>query len=324
MIIVIPSAIQLFAWLTTLVTGTPDFQTPLLWIVGFIVFFIVGGLSRGHVRRDPVRPAGDRHLLRRRPLPLRDLRRRRLPAARRLLLLVPEGHRADVPRGRRQALVLARLRRHRADVHADAHARADRDAAAPVDLSGRSRLGDGQPDRHARLLPARPRACCSSPPTWSSAASAARAWGATRSTARRSSGPPPRPRRPTTSRSSRTISSPYPMWDEQDREEDERRVPAASSCSPAGTRRRPPPSSTASSTRCSTCPRTRPGRSRSRSCSRSCSCSCSPATGRPRSSSPALGRGGRVAGTCARATPSARGRAMPNGWWGMAILMAAR
>src|SRR5690349_12169620 len=45
MIIVIPSAIQLFAWLTTLVTGRPDFQTPLLWIVGFIVFFIIGGLS---------------------------------------------------------------------------------------------------------------------------------------------------------------------------------------------------------------------------------------------------------------------------------------
>ena len=45
MIIVIPSAIQLFAWLTTLVTGTPDFKTPLLWIVGFIVFFIIGGLS---------------------------------------------------------------------------------------------------------------------------------------------------------------------------------------------------------------------------------------------------------------------------------------
>src|SRR4029079_14317308 len=45
MIIVIPSAIQLFAWLTTLVTGRPHLQTPLLWIVGFIVFFIVGGLS---------------------------------------------------------------------------------------------------------------------------------------------------------------------------------------------------------------------------------------------------------------------------------------
>jgi cytochrome c oxidase subunit I+III len=45
MIVVIPSAIQLFAWLTTIVTGRPDFQTPLLWIIGFIVFFIVGGLS---------------------------------------------------------------------------------------------------------------------------------------------------------------------------------------------------------------------------------------------------------------------------------------
>src|SRR5690349_20323512 len=45
MIIVIPSAIQLFAWLTTFATGTPEFKTPLLWIVGFILFFIIGGLS---------------------------------------------------------------------------------------------------------------------------------------------------------------------------------------------------------------------------------------------------------------------------------------
>ncbi len=45
LIIVIPSAVQLFAWLTTIVTGTPRFTTPLLWIVGFIVFFIAGGLS---------------------------------------------------------------------------------------------------------------------------------------------------------------------------------------------------------------------------------------------------------------------------------------
>ncbi|MFN2617632.1 MAG: cbb3-type cytochrome c oxidase subunit I, partial [Thermoleophilaceae bacterium] len=45
LIIVIPSGIQLFAWITTLLSGTPRFKTPLLWIVGFIVFFIVGGLS---------------------------------------------------------------------------------------------------------------------------------------------------------------------------------------------------------------------------------------------------------------------------------------
>jgi cytochrome c oxidase subunit I+III len=45
MIIVIPSGIQLFAWITTIVTGTPRFKTPLLWIVGFIVLFMIGGLS---------------------------------------------------------------------------------------------------------------------------------------------------------------------------------------------------------------------------------------------------------------------------------------
>jgi cytochrome c oxidase subunit 1/cytochrome c oxidase subunit I+III len=45
LVIVIPSGIQLFSWITTIVTGTPRFQTPLLWIVGFIVLFIMGGLS---------------------------------------------------------------------------------------------------------------------------------------------------------------------------------------------------------------------------------------------------------------------------------------
>jgi cytochrome c oxidase subunit I+III len=45
LIIVIPSGIQLFAWIMTIVTGTPEFRTPLLFIVGFIVFFLLGGLT---------------------------------------------------------------------------------------------------------------------------------------------------------------------------------------------------------------------------------------------------------------------------------------
>src|SRR3954452_6237945 len=45
MIVVIPSSIQIFAWLTTFVSGRPHFSTPLLWIVGFIIYFILGGLS---------------------------------------------------------------------------------------------------------------------------------------------------------------------------------------------------------------------------------------------------------------------------------------
>ena len=45
LIIVIPSGVQLFAWITTLVTGRPRFKTPLLWIIGFIVLFVMGGLT---------------------------------------------------------------------------------------------------------------------------------------------------------------------------------------------------------------------------------------------------------------------------------------
>jgi heme/copper-type cytochrome/quinol oxidase subunit 1 len=43
--VVIPSTIQVFAWSTTIVTGLARFKTPLLFIVGFILFFVTGGLT---------------------------------------------------------------------------------------------------------------------------------------------------------------------------------------------------------------------------------------------------------------------------------------
>jgi cytochrome c oxidase subunit I+III len=45
LIITIPSAIQIFSWIATIVSGKPQFKTPLLFICGFIVYFIIGGLS---------------------------------------------------------------------------------------------------------------------------------------------------------------------------------------------------------------------------------------------------------------------------------------
>jgi len=45
MLVVIPSTIQIYAWLFTVTTGRPEFKTPLLFIGGFIVFFVLGGLS---------------------------------------------------------------------------------------------------------------------------------------------------------------------------------------------------------------------------------------------------------------------------------------
>jgi cytochrome c oxidase subunit I+III len=45
MMVVIPSTIQIYAWLMTVNLGTPVFRAPLMFIGGFIVFFVLGGLS---------------------------------------------------------------------------------------------------------------------------------------------------------------------------------------------------------------------------------------------------------------------------------------
>ena len=45
MMVVIPSTIQIFAWLFTVATGKPEFRAPLLFIGGFIAFFVLGGLT---------------------------------------------------------------------------------------------------------------------------------------------------------------------------------------------------------------------------------------------------------------------------------------
>jgi cytochrome c oxidase subunit I+III len=45
MMVVVPSTIQIYAWLMTVNLGTPQFRAPLMFIGGFIVFFVIGGLS---------------------------------------------------------------------------------------------------------------------------------------------------------------------------------------------------------------------------------------------------------------------------------------
>jgi cytochrome c oxidase subunit I+III len=45
MIVVIPSTIQVYAWTVTVGLGKPEFRAPLMFIGGFIVFFVIGGLS---------------------------------------------------------------------------------------------------------------------------------------------------------------------------------------------------------------------------------------------------------------------------------------
>src|SRR5438105_3694403 len=43
--ITIPSGVQIFAWVATLIAGRPVLRTPLLFVIGFILVFVLGGLS---------------------------------------------------------------------------------------------------------------------------------------------------------------------------------------------------------------------------------------------------------------------------------------
>ncbi|TWB03585.1 cytochrome c oxidase subunit I [Bradyrhizobium stylosanthis] len=45
MAIAVPAGIQIFCWLATLWDGRPVFKTPLLFIIGFVVTFVIGGLT---------------------------------------------------------------------------------------------------------------------------------------------------------------------------------------------------------------------------------------------------------------------------------------
>jgi cytochrome c oxidase subunit 1/cytochrome c oxidase subunit I+III len=45
MMVVLPTGVQVFAWLATLVTGKPVLKTPLLFVLGFIFIFVIGGLT---------------------------------------------------------------------------------------------------------------------------------------------------------------------------------------------------------------------------------------------------------------------------------------
>jgi cytochrome c oxidase subunit 1/cytochrome c oxidase subunit I+III len=45
LVIAIPSGVQVFAWLATLVGGRPVLRTPLLYVLGFLLVFVIGGVT---------------------------------------------------------------------------------------------------------------------------------------------------------------------------------------------------------------------------------------------------------------------------------------
>ena len=54
MVIALPSGVQIFCWIATMWDGRPRFATPMLYVVGFIITFVIGGLTGVMVASVPI------------------------------------------------------------------------------------------------------------------------------------------------------------------------------------------------------------------------------------------------------------------------------
>ena len=130
MLIAVPTGIKIFSWLATLWRGVIHLRTPMLFALGFITMFTLGGISGIMLAVVPFDDPRVGHVLHRRPHPLRAVRRLRVHDLRRHLPLVPEDDRPDVRRDARQAALLAVVHLLQPDLRADAPRGHRRHAAA--------------------------------------------------------------------------------------------------------------------------------------------------------------------------------------------------
>jgi hypothetical protein len=139
MVIAVPTGVKVFSWIATMWGGSVDFRTPILWAIGFIFVFTIGGLTGVVDCKSRRRPRAAGHLLHRRAFPLRAVAGRRVRDFRGLVLLVPENDRLHVFRSSRQGALLDRIHRCQYDLFSATLSRTGGHAAARGRLSGRFR-----------------------------------------------------------------------------------------------------------------------------------------------------------------------------------------
>src|SRR5204863_827989 len=54
MLIAIPNGLQIFCWIATIALGRPILKTPMLFVIGFIITFVIGGLTGVMVASVPL------------------------------------------------------------------------------------------------------------------------------------------------------------------------------------------------------------------------------------------------------------------------------
>ncbi len=97
-LVAIPSAVKVFNWTATMYKGSISWETPMLYAIGFIGLFTIGGLTGLFLAAVGRRRARHRHVLHHRALPLHHGRRHDHGLPRRPALLVAEDQRPALQR----------------------------------------------------------------------------------------------------------------------------------------------------------------------------------------------------------------------------------